>query len=360
MKFRVDGLGLFAGGYYNSLEEARNNIQNNKGRKGSITVEIAENEYLEILRRESFASQKIISLQKELELEQTANKNLASEISSLKNQLSRAEENVTVTEQLFKTEQQKTARLENDINTLNKFVPRSKINTGAEKVIYNPYACGLTFHKITPLPKEKLKTVELTDRSQILMNHISYCLAVTSLSVGRLLGCGRKSARSILNKMWLGGYLECVECLTETNTFKLYYLPGSGIEIKTANQVCHLAVLSLLYATFAVNINTFSNLSFKIEKASRNGLKGGIELKHYTAKLGFVYTEKLKSYKFHAIPLRKNEDVSNMRCGEGTRFYILPLKNIKEAEKIVEGNCAYTIDDNLIKNNLIESVYFKK
>ena len=368
MKFRVDGLGFFGGSQHDTLEEARNNIYDKKGRKGNITVEMAENEYMEILRQKNFADQKIISLQRELGSTQTENKNLTSEINSLNNQLSRAKENITNTKKLLDNKQQKIAQLENDINTLNKYVPRSEIKIGTEEITYNPYACGLTFHKITPAPKKKIKTVTLTERSQILMNHISHCPAMTSLSVERLLGCGRKSARGILKKMWLGEYLECVECLTETSTFKLYYLPGSGIEIKTANQVCHLAVLSLLYATLVININTFKNLSFKINKSSFGvrvrGKLSGQEL--YTALLSFTHTKKQndkiieKPHEFTVMPFRKNEKLVDIYNTKGIGFYIFPLKNIQEAEKILGCQCAYTIDDNLIKNNLVKNVYFKK
>ncbi|WP_449240368.1 hypothetical protein [Desulfoscipio gibsoniae] len=360
MKFRVDGLGFFGSRQYDTLEEARDNICDKKGREGNITVELAEDEYVSLINSYNNQLQKNISkiktLQRELEIAQAANQRLASEISSLESQLSRARKNIAAFERQLNVEQQKSLRLENEIKILNKFIPKSKVNTGPQEVTHNPYACGLTFRRITPAPKDKSKTVGLTERSQVLMNHISRCPAIISLSVERLLGCGRKPARNILKKLWLGGYLECVECFTETNTFKLYYLPGSNIEIKTANHCCHLAVLSLLYAYFITNTETFRNLSFKISQKKGNPI--------YIALLSFVYIKKQNgktmqnTYDFHVLPFRKDEQIKDVNA-QGKPFYILPLKDIKEAEKVVDKNDAYTIDDNLIMNNFRAIVYFK-
>lgn len=50
MKFRIDGLGFFAGGYCSSLEEARS-IKHDpkKNRTGTITVEMEELEYISLI-----------------------------------------------------------------------------------------------------------------------------------------------------------------------------------------------------------------------------------------------------------------------------------------------------------------------
>ncbi|MCG9969880.1 hypothetical protein L9W92_17935 [Pelotomaculum terephthalicicum JT] len=49
MKFRIDGLSLFSSSYYDTLEEATKIIFDKKGRKGSITVEMTEKEYITLI-----------------------------------------------------------------------------------------------------------------------------------------------------------------------------------------------------------------------------------------------------------------------------------------------------------------------
>ena len=49
MKFRVDGLGLFAS-RYDTLEEARSNNYDKKGRRGNVIVEMEENEYINLIK----------------------------------------------------------------------------------------------------------------------------------------------------------------------------------------------------------------------------------------------------------------------------------------------------------------------
>jgi len=56
MRYRVDGLGLFAGGYCESLEKARDLKRNTKkNRTGTIIVEMEETEYITLI--ESYKSQ---------------------------------------------------------------------------------------------------------------------------------------------------------------------------------------------------------------------------------------------------------------------------------------------------------------
>lgn len=77
MKFRVDGLSFFGSRQYDTLEEARENIYDKKGRKGNITVEMGEKEYVSLMN--SYNAQ----LQKNMETIQT----LQQENQSLKNQI---------------------------------------------------------------------------------------------------------------------------------------------------------------------------------------------------------------------------------------------------------------------------------
>lgn len=350
MKFRVDGLGLFGGGHFDTLEEAQNNSCDKKGRKGSIIIELSENEYMEMMRQKYLIEQKNISLQQELKQSEEKNKKIAMEISGLKNELLQAKENITHINQLLDTERNKTSQLENDIAAMKRFLPGFDNMPGPEKVVHNPYACGIALQKGKPSPQE---VIEHTDRSQVLLKHLSRCQVITRLAVERLLGCGRKSARKLLSKMWHGGYLEYVNCISETGPFHLYFLPGNTVYPKTANQACQLAILSLLYVSLTTSINTFKNLTFKLDQT-----------KNFCASYAsFVYTRQgenriiEKPRNLYVIPVRKNQEKPNRSMSELTNLYIFPLGNIEDAKKMVAKGDAIMIDDDLIKNNM--TIYYK-
>lgn len=77
MKFRIDGLGLFGGGHFDSLEEARDNLYDKKGRKGNIIVEMEELEYISLIN----------GYEEELAKNTAANNNLLKENQRLKKQV---------------------------------------------------------------------------------------------------------------------------------------------------------------------------------------------------------------------------------------------------------------------------------
>lgn len=89
MKFRVDAWGLFAGGYCNSLEEAR--ALKNKAKKkhsGTIIVELEEIEYTTLIENHETQLQKNIIAIKAVQQE---NKTLKNQIQTLQNTLIRPE-----------------------------------------------------------------------------------------------------------------------------------------------------------------------------------------------------------------------------------------------------------------------------
>ena len=89
MKFRVDGLGIFAGGYCNSLEEARS-MKNKakKNRTGIIIVELEEEEYFTLINSHLNQLQKNMTA---IEALQQENQNLKNKIETLQNTLIRPE-----------------------------------------------------------------------------------------------------------------------------------------------------------------------------------------------------------------------------------------------------------------------------
>lgn len=89
MKFRVDGLGIFAGGYCSSLEEARA-IKNKakKNRTGTIIVELEEEEYLTLIKSHQAQLQKNMAAIESLQQE---NQNLKNQIQKLQNTLIKPE-----------------------------------------------------------------------------------------------------------------------------------------------------------------------------------------------------------------------------------------------------------------------------
>ncbi|TYO94526.1 hypothetical protein [Desulfallas thermosapovorans] len=88
MKFRVDGLGFFGSRQYDTLEEARANIYDKKGRKGNITVELAEKEYVSLINSYNVQLQKNMGTIQTLQQE---NQNLKNQILHLQNTLIRPE-----------------------------------------------------------------------------------------------------------------------------------------------------------------------------------------------------------------------------------------------------------------------------
>ncbi len=84
MKFRVDGLSFFGSRQYDTLEEARDNIYDKKGRKGNIIVEMEELEYINLMNNYNAQLQKNMSTIKTLQQE---NQNLKNQMIKLQNTL---------------------------------------------------------------------------------------------------------------------------------------------------------------------------------------------------------------------------------------------------------------------------------
>jgi len=84
MKIRIDGLSLFGSNQYSTLEEARKNIYDKKGRKGSITVEMTEKEYITFINDYETQLDKNIAIINTLQQE---NQKLKKQIETLQNSL---------------------------------------------------------------------------------------------------------------------------------------------------------------------------------------------------------------------------------------------------------------------------------
>ena len=368
MKYKVTDLGIFSGGVYSSLEEAKKNQYDKNGRKGNIVIEITEQEYYSLLSEHEVKINQLINNAKDVqqkiesELQKNINHNtsLLAEINLYKQNNEKAQKEFTKLQEAFKVEQQKVICLEDGVNTLKKFVPISK--SGPEKVSHNPYSFGLSF-KIKPGLK---KHIDHTDRSLMLLKHMKSCPVMTRLSVARLFNCPRTSATKVLEKLWTGGYLDLVTCIGPSDRFDVYYLPTLEVP-KSANQVCQMAILSLLYVSLVVSNGVFTNINFRIEfrpimcnlpiggKYNINDYKNGDIKGFYLAYISYVFIGKEKEVhrKLLAVPVRETDEKPTFRLQNGEKlFYIFPVATNDEANSRVQEGNAYMSDFSLITNNI--------
>ncbi|HCY37717.1 MAG TPA: hypothetical protein DHV24_11335 [Candidatus Margulisbacteria bacterium] len=370
MKFKVPG--LLGGHVYSTLEEAHNNCPS--GRGGAILVEMSSIEYIRLMGEIKSQTEEIRQLrnmidkiefqnhEKNTELQKNINRNtsLLADLNLSKQNNEKVQKELEKLQEAFNAEQQKVASLENGVNTLKKFVPISK--SGPEKVNQNPYAFGLSF-KIKPGLK---KHIDHTDRSLMLLNHMKSCPVMTRLSVARLFNCPRTSATKVLEKLWTGGYLDLITCVGPSDRFDVYYLPTLRVP-KSANQVCQMAILSLLYVSLVLS-NGFINMNFKIEfkrvmrdlsvmgdRYKIDDYKNGDIKGFYLAYISYIYTgnEKEVHRKLVAAPVRETDEKPSFRLQNGEKlFYIFPVATDDEAmSRVREGN-AYMSDYRLITNNI--------
>ena len=366
-KFKVTDLGIFGGGVYSTLEEARKNQYDKKGNMGTIIIEMTEQEYCSLLSEHEVKINQLtnntrnIQQKLESEFEKNIERNtlLLNELNLAKKANEKVQKELEKSQKALEAERQKVVSLEDGVRSLKKFVPISK--SGPEKVSHNPYAFGLSFKIKSGLKKH----IDHTDRSLMLLNHMKSCPVMTRLSVSRLFNCPRTSATTVLEKLWTGGYLDLVTCVGPSDRFDVYYLPTLKVP-KSANQVCQMAILSLLYVSLVVSNGAFTNINFKIEfnPVMRNLPMGGkynindykdADIKgFYTAYISYVYIGKEKEVnrKLVAVPVRETDEKPSFHLNGEKLFYIFPATTNDEAMSRVQKGNAYMSDYSLITNNI--------
>ena len=361
MKFKITDLDILSGGVYSTLEEAKENLYDKNGRTGTVIVEMSEKEYCSLVSEYETKINIIKNYIKAIQQKNIESSTLLlNELNISKQATEKVQNEFKKLQKAFETEQQKVIYLENEVKALKKFVPISK--SGPEKVNHNPYAFGLSF-KIKPGLK---KHIDHTDRSLMLLKHMKSCPVMTRLSAERLLNCSRKTATSVLKKLWIGGYLDLVTCIGPSDRFDVYYLPTLQTP-KSANQVCQMAILSLLYVSLALSNSVFMNLDFFIRferimgklsfgrNYSSNDYKEGDIRGFYIANISYIYTEKEKEFhrKLVAVPVRETDEKPSFILQDGEiLFYIFPVSTDDEANSRVQEGNAYMSDFSLITNNI--------